>query len=153
MHFLKLVIPTLVLLSGCLTSAANQRIATLEAQVIKLNQEVESLTEFQAQAMNALVPTGPSQADEETAREIFMQLQAELTNLNNEKVKELHGLLLSKYAETEAGQYAQQLTSELNVIGVEAGKLDVDKWYSGESAMNDGKATLLVFWEKRKYVF
>ena len=145
MNWLKLVLPSLLLFTGCANSATNQRIQALETQVVALNQQVG---ELKGVIEAGVAPSGPSQAEEEQGRQIFMGLQQALTGLNTDKAKELHTRLVNEFAETEAGQYAQQIAGELNVIGREAGELDVDKWYSGKVAMNDGKATLLVFWEK-----
>ena len=141
----KLVLAMALLSTGCMSAATTKRFETLEAEVAQLNQQ---LSAFQSAIEAAAAPTGPSQEDEATARDLFMEMQQALSELNSDKAKELHGVLLSKYPETEAGQYAQQMAGELNVIGRDAGKLSVEKWYAGEAEMNDGKATLLVFWEK-----
>ena len=147
MNTLIRLVPLALVLSGCVSAATTKRVETLEAQVAQMNQQL-SLLQSTVEAAAAAMPTGPTPAEEEAGRNLFMELQQALSELNTEKAKDIHKVLVTEYAETEAGQYAGQMASELNVIGREAGQLDVSKWYAGKAAMDDGQATLLVFWEK-----
>ena len=55
----------------------------------------------------------------------------------------------AKYGATRSARQAQRLSTELAVIGVEAGTLSVEKWFSiSQTTFDAGSATFVIFWEQ-----
>jgi len=138
-------ITTLCIGAGCPKAALTERVDQLEKQVVILTNEI---VKMQAAPPEPQPAPGPSAEDEEAAKALYLGVMQALTDLDAEKAKADFKTLMSKYGDTTTAQRAKRMESELEVIGKEAGKLNVAQWYQGQVAMSDGKATLLVFWEK-----
>jgi thiol-disulfide isomerase/thioredoxin len=93
-------------------------------------------------------PVAPSPEEEQTAKALLDQVNAALLSLDVETAKATYATLTADYSNTQAAKQGKRIEAELAVIGKPAGELTVVQWYHGEATMNDGAATLLVFWEK-----
>ena len=55
--------------------------------------------------------------------------------------------LIDTYPMAKEVPYAQQDLRELNMIGQDAGEINAEKWFAGNSKISDGTITVLFFWE------
>ncbi len=145
-----LALTGLAALSACADPALEKRVADLETQVKDLSTKVDDV---KARGPGPGGPGGPAAADvnperEQAASELF-RLANEASEAGNYDVaKAKLGELASQYGDTRASKRAGRLGAELAVVGIDAGELSTEKWYSAKQAsMNDGKATFVVFWE------
>ena len=95
-------------------------------------------------------PAGPAPADpkkEAAAEALAKEIQAAIAGMDDATVKAKSTEFKKKYQSTKAARFMRRVFAEYDVVGVEAGDMEVEKWYQGNVAMNDGKATMLVFWE------
>jgi thiol-disulfide isomerase/thioredoxin len=132
-------------LSGCGTDPATaQKIADLEARIAKI----------EAAPPAAAGPAGarPAQPPVDQEREKAAAVLLKDANTAYEggdypgtrtKIEELK----KDFGDTRAAKAADRILEELDVIGKDAGTLQVEKWYQGDTTMANGEATLLVFWE------
>jgi thiol-disulfide isomerase/thioredoxin len=121
---------------GCTDPALEERVAGLE-------EKVESL-----QKQGPAGRPAPANAEDEQAASGLLREASELAkNLKYDEAKGKVAELKKKYGSTRAARSAARLSSELDVIGREAGSLDVEKWFVGSTDFNSGEATLVVFWE------
>ena len=129
-------------LTACADPATETRIADLETQVKTLNEKVTAL---ETRAPGKAAAADP--AAEQAAGELLRQANDLAMALKYDEAKAKIAELKSKYGATRAARSSGRLESELAVVGVDAGELEVASWFQGNGNMNDGKATLLVFWE------
>ncbi len=121
---------------GCTDPAMEERIAGLEEKV---------------EALEKKGPAGrpaPANSEEEQAASGLLREASEFAkSLKYDEAKAKVAELKAKYGSTRAARSAARLSSELDVIGREAGSLEVDKWFVGNTNFDSGEATLVVFWE------
>ena len=134
-------------LSACADPALEKRVADLETQVKDLSAKVEEVK------TRGPGPGGPGAAPdvnperEQAASELF-RLANEASEAGNYDVaKAKLGELAAQYGDTRASKRAGRLAAELAVVGIDAGEITTEKWYTKQASMNDGKATFIVFWE------
>lgn len=129
------LIATSLLLASCTDPALEKRITDLEAKV-------KTIEEKGAAAPAAAGPAGEAAAmsadEEKAANDLFQQANeaAEAGKYDDAKAKLAE--LNTKYAPSRAAKRAGRLSSELAVIGVDAGALDVEKWYAGMQMLRVG---------------
>lgn len=133
-----------VFATACKDPVLEQRVADLETKVAELEKR-PAVAEAAPGAAKAA--EGASAEDEEKAAEIFREANELVTKMDYDGAKAKLAMLASDYPTTRATRSSRRLQSELEVIGAAAGDLEIEKWFQGNSNMNDGKATLLVFWE------
>ena len=141
-HVMKwILLATLVsITTGCATTGLQNRVVVLEQRVEKLNQEVAKLRSPENPA--------PPENSEQIAGDMLKSAQEAVNQLDGERAKTLLDALVGKYGATSAARYASRLRTEVEVLGKPAGEMDVEYWFNGQSTMNEGSATLLVFWEE-----
>lgn len=126
-------------LVGCANPELEAKVNGLEAKVSALEGKVASA------GPQAAGPADP--AKEAAARAEAEKVREMIANLDTEGAKAKVAEIEKTYAGTRTARSLGRTKAELAVVGKDAGALDVEKWFQGESTMNDGKATLLVFWE------
>jgi thiol-disulfide isomerase/thioredoxin len=137
-------------LASCADPELERRVAELDKRVSDLEAnrgKAGPSTPGPRPSQNPEAPAA-SQADEEAAGELFRAANeaAEANNYDLAKAKLQE--LSTKYGNTRTAQRSQRLKSELAIVGTPAGDIQVDKWYtSNKSDFDDGKATMVVFWE------
>lgn len=140
-----LAVTGLIGLTACADPATETRIADLETQVKDLQAKVTAIQANPAAAKGA--PAAVDAAGEAEAGELLRQATDLAGALKYDEAKAKLDELKSKYGASRAARSAGRLESELAVVGIDAGDLEVENWFQGNANMNDGKATLLVFWE------
>jgi len=137
-------------LAACGDPALESRVANLETRVKTLETAQGAGGAVKTQPTAA--PTAQAQPDENDPREIaandlFRQANEldEAGDYDGAKAKLAD--LDQQYGDTRAAKRAERLKSELAVIGMDAGDLKIDHWYQHQTSFDDGKATLVVFWE------
>lgn len=132
------------LLAGCGTDPATaQKIADLEERLQKLEQAPPA-------AAAARPPTAQPPIDQEAERaagEVLKEANGAYESGDYAKAREKIDELKKEHGTTRAAKAADRILEELNVIGRDAGEMQVEKWFQGNVSFADGKATLLVFWE------
>ena len=129
------------LMMACTDPAFEGRIVELEAEVAALESEVAQLEQGPAKR------AGPSNEQEEAAGVLAREIQA-ISQGQGEPARGKEACEeLSKYPGTRGHGAMGRLCEEFAVVGAEAGELEVTQWYAGSADMNNGEATLLVFWE------
>ena len=130
-----IVLGSVVVLGGCVTDPELvKRVDALEVKVQEL----------------ANRPSGPAPADpkaEAAAEALAKEIQAAIADMDDATVKAKSKEFKAKYQSTKAARFMRRVFAEYDVVGVDAGAMDVEKWYQGNATMSDGKATMLVFWE------
>lgn len=126
-----------IALSGCADPTLQQKVADLEKKV----------AELEARPAAPAVP-GAANAEEESAAAELLKAATKANESGDydeakAKIKELK----DKYGATRAAKAAARLESELEIIGKDAGKMQVEKFFQGDLASLDDGTTLLVFWE------
>jgi thiol-disulfide isomerase/thioredoxin len=137
MRILATMLAVTVSLGGCMTDPELvKRIDGLEATV----------KELQAR------PAGPAGAadpkKEAAAQKMAEEIQKAIADMDVTTAKAKAAEFNKNFSGTKAARYLKRVLSELDVVGREAGNMDVTSWFQGTAAMNDGTATMLVFWEE-----
>ncbi|MCO4745675.1 MAG: TlpA family protein disulfide reductase [Proteobacteria bacterium] len=131
-------------LAACADPALDTRIADLETQVKTLNEKVTTL---EARPAGKGGPPAANAAEEAAAGELLRQANDLAQALKYDEAKAKLAELKTKHGATRAARSSARLDAELAVVGIDAGDLEVESWFQGNANMNDGKATMLVFWE------
>ncbi|MBW2713233.1 MAG: redoxin domain-containing protein [Deltaproteobacteria bacterium] len=136
----------LTFLSGC---ASQEELNAEKERADALEEKVNSLAERLTALEAAPGPKSNANAgkDEAAAKQIFQSARRNVAAQKYDQAKMDIANLLTAYPKTRSARSAQQLSREVAIIGQDAGTLDIEKWYSGEAKMDDGKVTVLVFWE------
>ena len=143
-------IPTLLTMLSLFLSCSGSAIAAevsgaqmqaLEAKYRALETRVRKL-----EAAVARTPTSSSSAQDKAVA-LLRDARREVAAGNIEAGNQLLAEIKTKYPATKAGRHALQFQKEVDVVGMDAGELRVEKWFIGDAAMNDGDLTILVFWE------
>ncbi|MEN0067785.1 MAG: redoxin domain-containing protein [Myxococcota bacterium] len=114
---------------------------TTEARIQELENRIE--------ALQANAPKPPASNEDEVAAGQLLQAAVKSLDAGDSTgAKKSLEQLTTKYGNTRAAKRAASMTAEVAVYGKDAVPLDVEKWFQGSAADADGKATLVVFWEK-----
>lgn len=137
---LRLALVSLVL-TGCAQKseldATNERLKALEEKIATLEK---------APPGKGGAPAASSE-EEEAATKLMSEVQEAMKGNDYATAKTKIAELSSKYSATRAGKAAARMATEVNLIGADAGPIEVEKWYQGKANYADSKATLVVFWE------
>ncbi|MCB9679214.1 MAG: TlpA family protein disulfide reductase [Alphaproteobacteria bacterium] len=140
-----------LLVAGCGTDPATaQKVADLEAKIDALEKQVAAGGGMRAGAPGAPgAPAAPpaNSEEEQAAAAILKEANGHFEAMEYDKAKVQIAELEEKYPATRAARAAKRIKDELDVIGKDAGSLEVEKWFQGNASLADGEATLLVFWE------
>jgi thiol-disulfide isomerase/thioredoxin len=119
-----------------------------KAQFDDLEKRVAAVEAAQKEG-GAKSPGATQQSPEEQAAMQLMkdmQKAAQAGDYATAKAK-LAELQSDAYKNTRSGKASTRMGAEINLVGTDAKALEVEKWYQGKTDLNDGKATLVVFWE------
>lgn len=137
-----------IALAGCTDPVLEQRVADLEQKVTDLDKKVaEAGTRGPAERGPAAAAATASPEQEEAGAELLREANTLVTDMKYTEALARLATLEKDYPTTRAARSSKRLVEELSVIGVDAGTLEVEKWFQGNASMGDGKATLVVFWE------
>ncbi len=125
-----------IALGGCADPEMANRLEALEKKVEALEA-----------APKGGAPAAANAEEEQAAADLLKAASAHAEKMEYDQAKAKLAELKSKYGATRAARAAARLESELEVIGKDAGQLEVDKWFQGDLASLDDGTTLLVFWE------
>ena len=90
----------------------------------------------------------PPTADQESAANKLLRATTEAMEKGEiDEAERLLAEINEKYSQTRAAKASERVATELAVMGKPAMPLNVEKWFQGEAKIDEGKATLLVFWE------
>jgi thiol-disulfide isomerase/thioredoxin len=139
------VLATLAFLfAGCTDPATEARITELEAKVAAQQATIDKLSAGGGAAGGAVDAEA-----EKAAAQLIRDASDAMRQLNYDVAKTKLAELKAKYPTTRAARSAEQLEQQLAVIGKPVSDLAVEKWYtSNQTTFNDGKATLVVFFEE-----
>jgi len=127
----------------------------LELQVDALDARLDALdARIDEKAEAATAKAGQADAREKEAFGVYQRVQKALAEENLE-LAEAALTELKTYTDVQpAMQVAPQLAMQIDLlkqqrdfIGKQAPPLQAEKWFVGESSLDQGQATLLVFWE------
>lgn len=141
---LTVLIGSAVIAAACTDPVLEQRVADLEQKVGDLEKRVG---DAEARPAVKAPPSAASTEQEEAAAALLREANTMVAAMDYEGAKAKIAELTTKYPTTRAARSSARMSSELEVIGIDAGDLSVDKWFQGNTTMDQGKATLLVFWE------
>lgn len=137
----KLALLGLVLLAGC---AQKKDVDELKAKVTSLEEKVAALEKGGPRTAGA---AAADPAKEEAAGKLMTDAADAMKNNDYATAKAKLAELQAQYADTRAGKQAAKMAKEVNLVGVDAKPIEVEKWYQGKADYGTSKATLLVFWE------
>ena len=143
------VLSAVLLGTGCTDPNLDKRLAAIEAKIDALDKKMDGAKVAAPGAANKAAPAGAASAeDEQKASQLLQAANKAMEDMNFDEAKAKLAELKSKFGTTRAARAASRLEGELAVVGKPAGDLNVEKWHQGKvSSFDDGKATLLVFWE------
>ncbi len=119
----------------------------LKEQAAELEKKIEALEGRLAELESSGKSDEQKAAEESEAQKILRSAQAHIAGGRIDAAKKDLKRLIDNYPQAKVTRYAQQTLREVNLIGQDAGEIDVEKWFSGKSSMGEGKVTVLVFWE------
>ena len=122
----------------------------LEVKVDGLQQRVDTLKEKAKDMPKAAAGQAGQQRDparEKAAYAVYQETMAALQSGDYETAKKKLEELEKFKDVPPAVAAAKEIRGEIELIGKPSTPLKVDKWFVGEANMDDGKATVLVFWE------
>lgn len=120
----------------------------LELKVEALDARVDALADkAAATGAGPSAPDPKKAAHEQKAYETWKEMMVAREKGDTAKVKEVIAIIERDFADTRALAEIQDTKAEIETVGKAAVPLEVDKWFTGNASMDDGKATLLVFWE------
>jgi thiol-disulfide isomerase/thioredoxin len=122
-------------LAGCSDPALQQKVADLEKKVEELEEKVAS-GGGNAGAQN-----------DEAAIALYREANEAFRADKTDEAKKLFTKLVEEYKGTRYAQAGQRMLDQLNVVGKTIDQVEVEEWYVGQTNIDEGKATLLVFWE------
>jgi len=136
--------------SGDFSEFALTTARELEMKVEGLQARADALAEEVKKAPPAAAgEDGPPRdpAREKAAYEAYQATMAALQGGDYDAAK-AKLLELEKFTDVPPAVNAvKEIRAEIELIGKPATELKVDKWFVGQAGMDDGKATVLVFWE------
>lgn len=125
-------------LAGC---ASQQQLDELAARVATLEEKAAQ------QKPGAPPAPAASQEDITAANALLGDAQKALQAADYDTAKAKLAELQSKFPSTPAAKSAAKLMTDLSVVGQTAAPLEVEKWYQGNTTLDQNDATVLVFWE------
>jgi thiol-disulfide isomerase/thioredoxin len=133
----------LLALTACDDPAVlNQRLDDIEARADKVESDLSKAGGGAA--------SGADQAameKEKAAYEKWKEMMQARQDGDMDAVKKHIAEIERDFADTRAMQEIQPIKQELELIGKDAMPLSTDTWFTGQTSLDDGKATLVVFWE------
>jgi thiol-disulfide isomerase/thioredoxin len=133
-----------LLAASLLACAPQSELDALSARLEALEKKVESGAVAKPGAAAAPVDT----AKEEAATKLLTEVQEARKAMDFTTAKAKLAELKATYADTKAGKASARVAAELDVVGIDAKPVEVEKWYTKKQGkIEDGKATMLVFWE------
>ena len=78
---------------------------------------------------------------------LFKEIQDLHSSMKVDQAKVKMAELVEKYPEVKRARGYVRLDHALKYIGNDAGKMDVSRWYQGETSLKQSGVNLLVFWE------
>lgn len=124
---------------GCTDAALSQKVDDLEKRVVAIEEAAKA-------APAPGKPAAPS-AEDQAAMELFKAASDAARTGDVDGAKAKLAELNEKYKGSRAAGAGARLLAELSVVGSDAGELQVATWLAGKSSFDEGKATMLVFWE------
>jgi len=126
--------------------ALEAKVETLEAKIDALGSKLDA--HFAGlDAKLAELAAGP-EAREGKARAMLTEVNQAIGKGEFDQARTLLANMEKQYGTTQAFRQARSLKQELEVFGKDSpADLSVEKWFQGEAAIDDGQATLIVFWE------
>ncbi|MCB9797958.1 MAG: TlpA family protein disulfide reductase [Alphaproteobacteria bacterium] len=79
---------------------------------------------------------------------LYQQLDAATQAMDWDKARALLDKAKAEAGHTRVASRFARVAEEIAVIGKPAPALEVERWYQGQTDLNQGKATLVVFWEE-----
>lgn len=138
-----LMVGVVLLAAGCSNPEIEAKVKELESRVEKLESAPKA-----APAGRQAAPAAPvDEAKEQGATEMLRTINELVEKRAYDDARGKLAQLDADFPGTRAQRAAQRIKEEVDVIGRDAGAMTVDSWYQGKVDMNDGKATMLVFWE------
>lgn len=134
-----------ILASACTDPVLEKRVADLEQRVNTLEQQQKARPNKIEAARGAA--TAATSEQEAAAATLLREANTLVSDMKYDEAKIRLAALAKEYPTTRAARSSRRMADELSVIGQDAGSLDVQKWYQGDTTMDQGKATLVVFWE------
>lgn len=126
----------------------------LEMQVDSLTRRADALSEKVASKRSGPAAAArPAEPDpkqlekEKAAYEKWKEMMEARSANDMEAVKKHIAEIERDFADTRAIREIQSVKQEMAVVGKDAVAIDAEKWFVGNTSIDDGKATLLVFWE------
>jgi thiol-disulfide isomerase/thioredoxin len=130
-------------LAACTNPDVEKRLSDLEAKV-KSIEEKGGATASVAKPGEAPAPS----ADDAAAMELYKAANQAFQAGNTDEAKAKLAEIESKYPSSRVNAAAKRLKEQIEVVGKPISEIKTVEWYSNNQAtLNDGKATLLVFWE------
>jgi thiol-disulfide isomerase/thioredoxin len=135
---------TLTLLSfaaGCGDPAMQRRMDEMEDKLAEMEKQL------------AAAPARPGaaapvdQEAEKAAANMLKEANQMFEKMDFDGTRKKIEELTQKYPKSRAARASKRISDELEVIGKDAGSMEVDMWYQGNTDLASGEATLLVFWE------
>lgn len=123
-------------------AAVAGEVEELRAQVGALQAELAQCRAAQANPPS----TGPTEADETAARELYQAAQAASRDGDAKEAKRILDDLMTRYGNTRTASRATRLQRELNVVGSMAPPIEAEHWFGGEAGQW-GPVTLVIFFE------
>lgn len=138
-----------ILFAACADPAMQEKLVDLEARLAQAETKITALESRGGPAAGpGAAAAGAATAEEETeAGEILRRANDQVTAMDYEGAKATLADLQARFPRTRSAMSSRRLSSELDVIGRDAGDLAIESWYVGNTSFADGKATLVVFWE------
>ena len=134
-------------IAGCTDPEMEQRVAQLEQRTADLDTKVAALEKRPAAAPGQAKRPTVDPEKEKAAGVLLREASKANEALEYEKAKTMLAELQEKYPETRSARQSKRLSLDLEMIGKDAGELEVESWFQGNTSMGDGEATLVVFWE------
>ena len=126
--------------AGCVDPEMEQRLADAEQKLQDLEKDIASSGGGGGGAR-------VNQEKEEGAKQAVEEINNLIASLQIDEAKQKIASAEKEFAGTRTVSRLGRTKTELAVVGTEAGELDVEKWYQGNAHMDDGSATLMIFWE------
>lgn len=137
-----LLIGALIGTAGCQDPETTARLNDLEGRVVDAEKRLAEVEKGGAPARPAV-----NEAEEKAASELLREATKLSDAMEYDEAKAKIGEIEAKYGKTRVARSSRRLKSELEIIGRDAGSLDAEKWFVGQTDLNQGEATLVVFWE------
>lgn len=131
-----------LVLSACANPELEQKLADLEKKVEALEKRPAAPP---ARGQQPAAPADP--AAEKAATDLLNEVNSLVEAKNYDGAKAKLAELTTKYGATRAARSAGRMAGELAVFGTDAGELEIEKWFQGETDYSKAKVTFMVFWE------